>query len=168
VQQFYRPSGDSTQKRGVLSDIVLPSLTDHYDVSESDLDYPVAFDKVAAVNFRRHGDVSANTITMLTELSKQRIERSADFAKLQKNIARYEEQKAKKEVPLNEKKFIARREEFDAEKEEEKTFEEHERGGGEVFKRDFYNNEVLAITLDYLRVLGKDRVVANRTPGAPN
>lgn len=168
VQQFYRPSGDSTQQRGVLSDIVLPSLTDHYDVAEGDLDYPVAFDKVPAVNHRRYSDVSREMIPMLKELSTQRIERSADFAKLQKNIKRYEEQKAKKEVPLNEKKFTARREEFDAEKEEEKTFEEAERGATEVFKRDFYNNEVLAITLDYLRLLGKDKVANARNPAAPN
>ena len=46
VQQFYRPSGDSTQQRGVLADITLPSITDHMDVAEGDLDYPVAFDKV--------------------------------------------------------------------------------------------------------------------------
>jgi carboxyl-terminal processing protease len=158
VQQFYRPSGDSTQQRGVLSDIVLPSLTDHYDVSEGDLDYPVAFDKVPAVPFRRYDSVSASTVSTLKELSTQRIEHSADFAKLQKNIKRYEEQKAKKEVPLNEQKFLARREEFDADKEEEKTFEEHERGATEVFKRDYYGNEVLSLTLDYLRLLGKDKV----------
>jgi carboxyl-terminal processing protease len=166
VQQFYRPSGDSTQQRGVLSDIVLPSLTDHYDVSEGDLEYPIAFDKVPGVNYRRYGDVSPTIVTGLKELSLQRIEKSADFARLKKNIARYEEQKAKKEVPLNEKKFTARREEFDAEKEEEKTFEEQERGTTEVFKRDFYNNEVLALTLDYLRLLGKDKV-ANARAAVP-
>lgn len=158
VQQFYRPSGDSTQKRGVLSDVVLPSLTDHYDVSESDLDYPVEFDKVPAVNYRRFDAVSANTVSALKELSTNRTERSADFARLQKNIKQYEEQKAKKEIPLNEQKFLARRAEFDAEKEEEKTFDEHEKGVTEVFKRDFYGNEVLSITLDYLRLLGKDKV----------
>lgn len=166
VQQFYRPSGDSTQQRGVLSDIVLPSLTDHYDVSEGDLDYPVAFDQVKAVPFRRYDSVSANTVSTLKELSTQRIERSGDFAKLQKNIKLYEEQKAKKEVPLNEQKFFARRAEFDADKEEEKTFEEHERGTTEVFKRDFYGNEVLGITLDYLRLLGKDKVANAANPAA--
>ncbi len=46
MQQFYRPLGDSTQKRGVVSDVVLPSITDHMDVSESDLDYALDFDKV--------------------------------------------------------------------------------------------------------------------------
>ncbi|HEY2760116.1 MAG TPA: S41 family peptidase, partial [Pirellulales bacterium] len=39
IQQFYRPDGDSTQNRGVVSDIELPSLTTHLDVGESDLDY---------------------------------------------------------------------------------------------------------------------------------
>jgi carboxyl-terminal processing protease len=171
VQQFYRPSGDSTQKRGVLSDIVLPSLTDHYDVSESDLDYPVAFDKVPAVPFRKYDaayGVSPSMVSKLKDQSTQRIDNSADFGKLKKNIVRYEEQKAKKEVPLNEKKFTARREEFDSEKEEEKTFDEHAQGTTEVFKRDFYGNEVLAITLDYLRELNKEKVANARTPGAPN
>ena len=41
MQQFYRPNGESTQKRGVLADIELPSLTSHLDVGEADLDYPV-------------------------------------------------------------------------------------------------------------------------------
>ncbi len=171
VQQFYRPSGDSTQKRGVLSDITLPSLTDHYDVSESDLDYPVAFDKVPAVPFRKYDatyGVSPAMVSKLKDQSTQRIDNSADFGKLKKNIVRYEEQKAKKEVPLNEKKFTARREEFDSEKEEEKTFDEQAHGTTEVFKRDFYGNEALAITLDYLRELGKEKVANARTPGAPN
>src|SRR6478735_7741943 len=42
MQQFYRPNGDSTQHRGVLADVVLPSLTDVIEgVSESDLDWAV-------------------------------------------------------------------------------------------------------------------------------
>ncbi|MCA9164966.1 MAG: PDZ domain-containing protein, partial [Planctomycetales bacterium] len=32
MQQFYRPNGDSTQKRGVLADVVLPSLTNEMPV----------------------------------------------------------------------------------------------------------------------------------------
>jgi carboxyl-terminal processing protease len=172
VQQFYRPSGDSTQQRGVLSDIVLPSLTDHYDVSEGDLDYPVAFDKIPAVPFKKYDtiySINANTISALKEYSTERIDKSADFAKRLKEIKLYEEQKAKKEIPLNEKKFFARRAEFDAQESEEKTIDEHERGTTEVYKRDYYGNEVLSIMLDYLRLLGKDKVAADaRTTGRPN
>ena len=46
IQQFYRPGGDSTQNRGVVSDIELPSQTSHWPVGESDLDYALKFDSV--------------------------------------------------------------------------------------------------------------------------
>ena len=46
IQQFYRPGGDSTQNRGVVSDVELPSLTTQLDVGESDLDYALTFDQV--------------------------------------------------------------------------------------------------------------------------
>jgi carboxyl-terminal processing protease len=150
--------------------VVLPSITDHMDISEGDLDYPVAFDKVPANEFHRYDLVNANVVGSLKELSNERLGKSDDFAKLTKNIKRYEDQKAKKEVPLNEEKFNARRAELDSEAEEEKTFEEQagSNGENEVFKRNFYNNEVLGITLDYLRLLGKDKVAKANTPVAPN
>jgi carboxyl-terminal processing protease len=164
MQQFYRPNGDSTQQRGVLADIVLPSLTDHMDVSEADLDYPIAFDKVPAAQFNRYDHVVPTVVEALKQASQARREKSEDFRKLMKNIDRYMEQKTKKEVPLNEEKFLARRAELDSEKEEEKLFEDQQNGGAdEVVKRDFYFNEVMAVTLDYLRLLGKDKV-ARATP----
>jgi carboxyl-terminal processing protease len=168
VQQFYRPNGDSTQQRGVLSDIILPSITDHMDVSERDLDYPVAFDKVPAASFHRFDAVSANVVSTLKELSSQRMEKSEEFGKLAKNIKKYEEQKAKKQVPLNEQKFLSRRAELDADAEEEKTLDEQNNGTTEVIKRSFYENEVLAITLDYLRLLGKDKVANAGNLPVPN
>jgi carboxyl-terminal processing protease len=169
VQQFYRPNGDSTQQRGVLADVVLPFITDHMDVSEADLDYPVAFDKVPPTQFHRFDSVTPNVVSTLKELSSARLEKSPDFAKLLKNIKRYEEQKAKKEVPLSEQKFLARRAELDADAEDEKTFEEQANGSTEVIKRTFYENEVISITLDYLRLLGKDKVANNNAKAAvPN
>jgi carboxyl-terminal processing protease len=170
VQQFYRPNGDSTQQRGVLADVVLPSITDHMDISEGDLDFPVAFDKVPANEFDRYDHVNPNLVGSLKDLSNKRLEKSDDFTKLVKNIKRYEDQKAKQEVPLNEEQFNARRAELDSEEEEEKTFEEQAGSGtdNEVFKRNFYNNEVLGITLDYLRLLGKDKVAKATTTIAPN
>ncbi len=160
VQQFYRPNGDSTQQRGVLADITLPSITDHMDVAEGDLDYPVAFDKVQATPYSKYESVAPNVIGSLKDMATQRLAQSDEFKKLQKDIERYLEQKAKKEVPLNEQKFMARRAELDADKEEEKTFEHQANGDGDdkVFKRNYYNNEVLNITLDYLKLLGKDKV----------
>ena len=31
MQQFYRPDGDSTQRRGVLADVELPSITTYLE-----------------------------------------------------------------------------------------------------------------------------------------
>jgi len=164
MQQFYRPNGASTQKKGVESDLTLPSLTDHMDVSEADLDYPVEFDKIDAAPFDGYASVNPNVIKRLGELSTARTKDSTDFQKLLGNIEKYKEQKARKEVPLNEEQFHARRKELDSEKEEEKQFEEQANGNEEIVKRDFYFNEVLAITVDYLMILGKDKV-AQAAPG---
>lgn len=158
MQQFYRPNGDSTQKRGVLADVSLPSITDHMDVSEGDLDYALDFDKVPAAQFNKYDKVAPALLVELKNLSQGRLQKSEDFTKLEKNIVRYTEQKTKKEVPLNEEKFLARRAELDSEKEEEKTFEENGGKKDEVVKRDFYFNEALEITLDYVRLLNKEKV----------
>src|SRR5690606_21383702 len=107
--------------------------------------------------------VIPSIVDALKESSQARRLQSEDFRKLTKNIDRYMEQKAKKEVPLNEQKFLARRAELDSEKEEEKLFEDNNENPDEVVKRDYYFNEVMAITVDYLRLLGKDKV-ARATP----
>lgn len=153
MQQFYRPNGDSTQQRGVLADIVLPSLTNHMDVSESDLDHAIAFDQVPAARYKGVDLVSKDVIEELKVGSAERRAKSSDFQKLLKNIDRYIEQKTKKRITLNEEKYLAQRAELDAEKEEEKQFEEQANGNEEIVKRDYYFNEVLAITLDYARAL---------------
>jgi carboxyl-terminal processing protease len=161
-QQFYRPGGDSTQKRGVLADITLPSITDHMDVSEGDLDYALEFDRIPAAKFRRMNMVSPDLIQQLTTRSQVRIGDCSEFAKLQRNIERYLEQKARKSVTLNEEKFFAERAELDADKEEQKQLEEQIDTTDEVVTRDFYFNEVLAITHDYIRLLQQQRLAQAR------
>ena len=104
MQQFYRPSGESTQKRGVLSDIVLPSITSQMDVGEADLDYALDFDQVRSTlsDKDKYNMVDANVLAMLRERSASRRNESADFQKLGDNIRRYREHKERKSVTLNE------------------------------------------------------------------
>lgn len=151
-QQFYRPNGDSTQKRGVLADIELPSRTSHYDVGEADLDYPVEFDRVDPLNFKRYGLVNPTICNQLRQLSEQRLQSSEDFQKEQRKIARLEEQKKKKSVTLNEEKFLKERAEWNADEEEEKAIEKLNDPNRNGIERDYYLNEVLAIATDYLNL----------------
>ncbi|WP_238397570.1 carboxy terminal-processing peptidase [Anatilimnocola aggregata] len=162
MQQFYRPNGESTQRRGVLADVMLPSITDHMDVSEGDLDHAMAFDKIPTSKFGSYDQVTPALINRLKEASAARRENSEDFKKLLRNIDKYVDQKTKKEIPLNEAKFLARRAELDSEKEEEKTFEQQANSSDQVVDKDFYFNECIGITLDYLRSLGKDKVAARQ------
>ena len=156
MQQFYRPNGDSTQKRGVLADIELPSLTTHLDVAEADLDYPVDFGRVQPQSFKRLSYVNQAICDGLRDLSEQRCSDSEKFQKVLKNIERYKEQKARKYVTLNEKEFLEERAELNAEKEEKETLEKLIDPDQGTIKRDYYLDEALAIAVDYL----KDRQVA--------
>lgn len=153
VQQFYRPSGDSTQNRGVLADIEWPSLSTHLDIAEADLEYALPFDRVQPVAHKKYDWVSPDWIRQLAARSAARCEASADFQNVLKKIQRYHQQKAKNTVPLNEQKFLAERAELNIEEEERKKIEENLEPKSGGIQRDFYLNEALAITLDYLDLL---------------
>jgi carboxyl-terminal processing protease len=167
MQQFYRPDGDSTQKRGVLSDIELPSLTTHLDVGEADLDYPVKFDKVEPLNFKRFGYVNPALCEQLRQLSDPRVKSSEKFQKEVQNIARFEEQKKKKYVTLNQEKFLKERAELNSDKEEEKKIEKLNDPNNNKIERDYYLNEVLDIAIDYAKLQSAAKV-QNMAIGARN
>ncbi|HEY5315487.1 MAG TPA: carboxy terminal-processing peptidase [Pirellulales bacterium] len=151
MQQFYRPDGDSTQNRGVRADLPLPSLTAELDVGEADLEYALPFDRIDAVPYDKVNMVDQGKIDRLTALSQERQKASTDFHKVLRNIKRYHEQKARKTVTLNEKKFLAERAELDLDKEQEKDRDEQNDPHRPIFERDFYGNEVISITLDFLQ-----------------
>ena len=153
MQQFYRPNGDSTQNRGVLVDVELPSLTTQLDIGEADLDYPVAFDQVGPLEFGKLAYVNKPICDRLRSLSSQRCRDSEDFQKVLRNITRYKEQKDRKQVTLNAKEFMAERAELNADKAQQKKIEEMNDPDRPIIKRDYYFNEAMAITLDYLQMM---------------
>ncbi len=170
MQQFYRPSGQSTQNRGVLTDIALPSVITHMDIGESDLDYALEFDNVspAIKDADKLAWVNGELLAELRSRSEERRRHSEDFQKLVKKIERYREQKERKSVSLNEEKFLAELAVWDAETDQEKELAEQFDADRPVFPReDFYNNEVIAIALDYLELLGTG-AVAQVTEGKVN
>lgn len=150
TQQFFRPSGASVQKRGVRSDIELPSLTTHLDVGESDLEYAVPFDKVPPQRFMTFGNVNKDWLDQLRRRSDIRVKASEKFRKVVQNIELYKVQKNRKTVNLHEAKFLKERAAFNAEREDENGPDDTNRDVKRGIKRDYYLNEVMAITVDYL------------------
>ncbi|MBL9084482.1 MAG: carboxy terminal-processing peptidase [Planctomycetales bacterium] len=166
MQQFYRPNGDSTQNQGVRSDVVLPSLTAELEVGESDLDFAMPFDKIESADYSRNDFVNPDMLDQLRAFSKGRIDSSTDFQKVKTRVTRYNEQKNRKTLPLNEEKFLAEvnadKEEGDLENEIEKEMNEQE--DRPVVKKDYYFNEALNVTLDYIdlvKLAGARRLTLN-------
>ena len=167
IQQFYRPHGDSTQNRGVVSDVELPSLTTHLDVGESDLDYALEFSRVNPLQHDNFRMIDSSLVEGLKQRSQKRVGQSEFFAKANRQIARYEEQKDKKTVTLNKDQFLKERAELDADKEQEDMFNNMNDPKRAVFEMDGYGEEALDITVDYLDLLGGNKVAGAR-PGTGN
>ncbi len=162
IQQFYRPGGDSTQNRGVVSNVELPSLTTHLDVGESDLDYALKFSHVNPLPHDDFHMCNSQIVDGLRQRSQNRIAKSDYFAKEERQIKRYEEQKDKKTVTLNKEKFLKERAELDADKEQEKWFDDMNDPKRPIYEMDGYGEEALDITVDYLDLLGGNKIAVAR------
>ena len=162
MQQFYRPDGDSTQRRGVLADITLPSFSNHMDIGEADLDYAIDFNKVKSVDHDDFQMTKKENVAKLRQQSTKRRAKSSDFTKLEANIAKYKEQRKEETITLNEKEFFQQRESFDADQEDKKRLLEQSKADGKIFPLTFYNKEVLAVTIDYLKGLGDHKVAKSQ------
>ncbi|MEI9950184.1 MAG: carboxy terminal-processing peptidase [Pseudomonadota bacterium] len=101
IQKFYRPDGESTQLRGVTSDIVLPSTSDVSDVSESALKNPLPWDAVPAKSHERLNAVRP-FLPEVQQASQARVTSSKAFSYLADEIARLHTNLATKSVSLNE------------------------------------------------------------------
>ena len=154
IQQFYRPNGDSTQVRGVLSDIVIPSLTEQIATGEKDLDFALNFDKVEPVEHPSLGMVPPDVKNTLRDRSAKRIKESKEFGKQSKDIEMFKARKARKSMPLNEKELRAQFSKEEAEKIDQNVNDldpDSPEMGAFKFKRNFTNNEILQIMEDFVQ-----------------
>jgi len=158
LQQFYLPDGQSTQRKGVPADIVLPSLTAKMDISESDLQYALEFDTVPKAGHNDYNMVPQGLIDAIRTASLKRIGEDEEWKDLIRRVQTYVTQKEQDSVSLEEEEFFARRKELDAQKEEEDEILETQLGGEVIYDDTFYNNEVMNIAYDYIQGLQKQNL----------
>jgi carboxyl-terminal processing protease len=101
ISKFYRPSGASTQLRGVAADVVLPSISDFKEVSESALENPLPWSTVPAAEYRALNRVKPYLET-LRQRSAQRVASEPRFVHLREDVARLKQNVEGKTVSLNE------------------------------------------------------------------
>ena len=101
TQKFYRVAGGSTQNRGVIPDIIFPSLYDARDVGESSLNNAMAYDEVQPAP---HQNCSAfnGKLTELRQRSMLRVATDPEFTYLNEDVSRLTRQIKQGTISLNE------------------------------------------------------------------
>jgi carboxyl-terminal processing protease len=114
IKEFFRPSGTSTQLKGVVPDIVLPSVANESkDIGESALENPLPPDTLPSSSYDRFNLVDP----YLPELRKRSTERVAadkEFAYLREDIELFKKHQADKTISLNEKQRLKEQEDIEA------------------------------------------------------
>ena len=111
IGKYYRVTGESTQHRGVVPDIDLPSPIDAGEIGESVRDSALPWDTIPTTRFRA-GDPLDSTIQSLTASHAERAKEDPNFRYLTQYIEEGQEVRSRKTVSLS---IDARRAEREAE-----------------------------------------------------
>ncbi len=99
IQKFYRINGSSTQYKGIVPDVVLPSILDYLETGEQYLDNSLPWDQVAPVKYKSwHGsklDAAEARLKSAAYLSA-----SKKFQKIQTESLRAKQRKEESMVPV--------------------------------------------------------------------
>jgi carboxyl-terminal processing protease len=106
IRKFYRAAGSSTQLRGVVSDIALPSVHDEWEVGESSMENAMKWDEVPSADPENTHRVTPYLADLKTR-SEKRVQADKDFQYERERIAEYKKQQADKSVSLNEAERLA-------------------------------------------------------------
>jgi carboxyl-terminal processing protease len=115
IGKYYRITGESTQDRGVLPDIPLPSLINATEVGESTRDRALPWDRIDPVSFTPASDLKAD-ITRLARLHEERIASSPEFKYVRDDIAAVDAIRSQKTLSLSLKAREAERKHQEADR----------------------------------------------------
>jgi len=146
VQKFYRVAGGSTQLRGVVPDIHLPSLVDAFEIGENKLPSPMPYDEIApAKGYRQQNDIK-NMLPELSKRSQQRQLKDYDFEVVRQDIEFAKKQLAENKLSLN--KLERTKENDNQEQRRQQINAERKKRYEELAKQDSQNLKVYRLTLD--------------------
>ncbi|MBS3796561.1 carboxy terminal-processing peptidase [Pseudoalteromonas sp. BDTF-M6] len=110
IAKFYRIDGGSTQHKGVIPDIKLPSPINPAEWGESQEDNALPWDSIIRAKYAMV-DSLGDTIGYLNSEHDKRIAKEPEFGYVMQDIATYKEEKDRKFISLNEKERLSERDE---------------------------------------------------------
>jgi len=112
IRKFYRASGSSTQLKGVIPDMILPSVNDELEVGESSLDNPLQWDTIKSADYEKMNMVDS-FVPELKRRSDARLAADKDWTYMREEIDRYKKLKLEKSVSMNEAERLKEKKETD-------------------------------------------------------
>lgn len=149
IQKYYLPNGSSTQKRGVVPDIALPSIDDFLEIGEAREPNALVWDEINSTPFEGK-PLNQAFVAPLLSASQQRQQSLDEFALLKRNIDWFRIKTEQKTVSLN---LEQRRSEKTTNEAQSKEFEA---AYAAMAKTDFPKREIKL-----------DAVLAEKEPPAP-
>lgn len=141
TQKFYRVTGGSTEGRGVLPDIHLPSVYDVSKIAESSLKNTFPYDEITPASYQPVDRVNPY-LSRLRNASRDRVARDPEFAYVREDMQRLKAKLEEKTVSLSEAHWT--KELKDDKEREAKRDKERAARKGE-------NLQVADITLDQIK-----------------
>ena len=145
IQTFFRISGGSTQLKGVIPDIHLPSSNDILDFGEPSLEWPLAWEKVDPEKYSVV-DPAPLPVERLSKDSAERVKRDQDFIYIHEEIDRTRKRIEKNTISLNQKKREV--EAIELEKRREQQMDERKARYARVKKKEKDLYTIYALTQD--------------------
>jgi len=162
IAKYYRIDGSSTQRLGVIPDIIFPSPISPEEFGESSQANALPWDKIDAADFEMYFDLTS-LLPELRKQSQQRTETDEEFEYLKEDILEYNESLRNDYISLNED--IRKKEKEEKEQREfERENERRKRQGlkllekGETPKEneekdvDPFLNECAQILADFIKI----------------
>ncbi len=101
VQKFYRVSGESTQYRGVVPDILLPDRLEHLKTGEQQLDYSLPWDRIGSATYSKWTETPPIDLAFIRSKSIQRVQSDQDFIDIAADSERAHEKQENTRQSLN-------------------------------------------------------------------
>jgi len=160
MAKFYRVNGSSTQHKGVMPDIVLPSFYPMDKIGEDTEPSALPWDEVQKSNFIPVADL--NTVKPeLVKLHNDRMAKSLDYKSLIQDIEEMKKRDTETSVTLNENKLKAERDSLEVKNLEKINMLRASRGlpavkKGDKIKKDetfdFVEDETMHVMADFIQL----------------
>lgn len=139
IQKFYRITGESTQRKGINSDVIMNDFYTYSDIGERFDDNALAWDKIPPTAFQKSNSFD---IKKLENLSAARMKTNKKYQLLLESAAWKKSLDKEETISLNQKKFFAVMQERKAQIKKFEGLDKVDNDKDQILKFSIYQDEI--------------------------